>query len=81
MFQFVDSEVAILDPLSSATSYFLIARFKNDHYLIQRMQKKIVKKYSELMNQMQQATGRKKAVELIHKAAKSKTKFEEYEMM
>ena len=41
----------------------------------------IVKKYAELMHQVQQATGRKEAVGLIHKAAKLKTKFEEYEMM
>ena len=45
------------------------------------MQKKIVKKYDELMHQAQQATGRKEAVELIHKAAKLKTKFAKYEMM
>ena len=45
------------------------------------MQKKIVKKYTELLEQAQQATGRKEAVGLIHKAAKLKTKFEEYEMM
>ena len=45
------------------------------------MQKKIVKYYPELMNQLQQAKGRKKALGLIHQAAKLKTKFEEYEMM
>ena len=45
------------------------------------MQKKIVKKYAELMNQAQQATGRKEAVGLIHKAAKLKNKFDQYEMM
>ena len=45
------------------------------------MQKKIVKTYAELMHQAQKATGRKEAVGLIHKAAKLKTKFEEYEMM
>ena len=45
------------------------------------MQKKIVKKYAELIYRAQQATGRKEAVGLIHKAAKLKTKFEEYEMM
>ena len=44
------------------------------------MQKKIVKKYAELMHQAQQATGRKEAVGLIHKAAKLKTKFDNYEM-
>ena len=45
------------------------------------MQKKIEKKYAELIHQAQQSTGRKEAVGLIHKAAKLKTKFEEYEMM
>ena len=45
------------------------------------MQKKIVKKYADLMRKAQQATGRKEAVGLIHKAAKLKNKFEEYEMM
>ena len=45
------------------------------------MQKKIVKKYAELIHQAQHANGRKEAVGLIHKAAKLKTKFEEYEMM
>ena len=45
------------------------------------MQKKIVKKYAELIQQAQHATGRKEAVGLIHKAAKLKTKFKEYEMM
>ena len=45
------------------------------------MEKKIVKKYSKLMHQAQQATGRKEAVGLIHKAAKLKSKFDSYEMM
>ena len=45
------------------------------------MQKKIVKKYADLIQQAQQATGRKEAVVLIHKAAKLKTKFDNYEMM
>jgi len=44
------------------------------------MQKKIEKKYAELMYQAQQATGRKEAVGLIHKAAKLKTKFYSYKM-
>ena len=43
--------------------------------------KKLNKKYAELLRQAQQATGRKEAVGLIHKAAKLKTKFESYEMM
>ena len=45
------------------------------------MQKKIVKKYAELIHLAQQANGRKETVRLIHRAAKLKTKFEEYEMM
>ena len=45
------------------------------------MQKKIVKKYAELILQAQHATGRKEAVGLIHKAANLKNKFTEYEMM
>ena len=45
------------------------------------MQKKIVKKYADLLRQAQQATGRKEAVGLIHKAAKLKTKFDSYEII
>ena len=45
------------------------------------MGKKIVKKYTELMHLAQQATGRKAAVGLLHKAAKLKNKFDGYEMM
>ena len=45
------------------------------------MGKKIVKIYAELMHQAQQANGRKEAVELINKAAKLKTKLDNYEMM
>jgi len=56
-------------------------RFKNGLNLIQIMEKKIVKKYAKLMHQAQQATGRKEAVGLIHKAAKLKSKFDSYEMM
>ena len=43
--------------------------------------KKLNNEYSDLMQQAQQATGRKEAVGLIHKAAKLKTKFDNYEMM
>ena len=43
--------------------------------------KTLKKKYADLMRQAQQATGRKEAVGLIHKAAKLKTKFDSYEMM
>jgi len=45
------------------------------------MERKIVKKYAELMHQAQQATGRKETVGLLHKAAKLKNKFDQYEMM
>ena len=45
------------------------------------MEKKIVKKYVELMHQAQQAAGRKEAVGLLHKAAKLKNKFNSYEMI
>ena len=41
----------------------------------------IVKKYAELIQEAQQASGRKEAVGLIHKAAKLRTKFSEYEMI
>ena len=43
--------------------------------------KKLNKKYADLMHKAQQATGRKEAVGLIHKAAKLKSKFDQYEMM
>ena len=45
------------------------------------MEKKIVKKYAELMHQAQQSAGRKEAVRLLHKAAKLKNKFYSCEMM
>ena len=45
------------------------------------MGQKIVKKYAELMHQALQATGRKEAVGILHKAAKLKNKFDSYEMM
>ena len=45
------------------------------------MKKKIVKKYADLMTQANNATGRKEVVALFHKAAKLKTKFDDYEMM
>ena len=45
------------------------------------MGKKIVKKYADLMHHAKQATGRKEAVGLLHKAAKLKNKFDSYEMI
>ena len=42
------------------------------------MQRKIVKKYAELMHQAQDNTGRKEDIGLIHKSAKSNTKFVKY---
>ena len=43
--------------------------------------KKLEKQYADLMRKAQQVIGRKEAVGLIHKAAKLKTKFDQYEMM
>ena len=43
--------------------------------------KKLNKKYADLMRQAQQATGRKEAVGLIHKAAKLMNKFDQNEIM
>ena len=45
------------------------------------MKKKIVKKYADLILQANNASGKKEAVGLIHKAAKLKSKFDSYEMM
>ena len=45
------------------------------------MKKKIVKKYDDLILQANNATGRKEAVALIHKAAKLKIKCDRYETM
>ena len=45
------------------------------------MKRKIVKKYTELIHQAQQATGRKEAVGLQQKAEKLKNKFDSYEMI
>ena len=45
------------------------------------MEKKIVKKYAELLHQAQQAAGRKETVGLLHKAAKLKNKFDNCEIM
>jgi len=55
--------------------------FKNGLHLIQIMEKKILKKYSELMHVAQKASVRKESIWLIHKAAKLKTKFDNYEMI
>ena len=45
------------------------------------MQKKIAKKYADLILQANNATGRKDVVALSHKATKLKTKFYNHEMM
>jgi len=54
---------------------------KDIAYMPMELKKKLNKKYADLMRQAQQATGRKEAVGLIHKAAKLKNKFDQYEMM
>ena len=43
--------------------------------------KKLNKKYSDLMRKAQEATGRKEAIGLLHKAAKLKTILDSYEMI
>ena len=45
------------------------------------MKKKILKKYTDLIIQANNATGRKEAVSLIKQATKLKNKFDQYEMM
>tara|TARA_Y100000994_G_C15313630_1_gene284930 strand:- start:94 stop:231 length:138 start_codon:yes stop_codon:yes gene_type:complete len=45
------------------------------------MEKKIVKKYADLIFQAKNATGRKEALSLIKQATKLKNKFDHYEMM
>ena len=45
------------------------------------MEKKIAKKYSELIIQVSNSTGRKEALSLIKQATKLKTKLDQYEMM
>ena len=45
------------------------------------MEKKIVKKYTDLIAQVKNATGRKEAASLIKQAIKLKNKFDQYEMM
>ena len=48
---------------------------------LNKQMKKLNKKYADLMRKAQQATGRKEAVGLIHKAAKLKSKFDQNEKM
>ena len=45
------------------------------------MEKKIAKKYADLIVQANNSTGRKEALSLIKQATKLKTKFDQYEMM
>ena len=45
------------------------------------MEKKIVKKYIDLIIQANNSTGRKEAVSLIKQATKLKNKFNQFEMM
>ena len=45
------------------------------------MKKKIIKKYTELMQQAEKATGRKETINWLHKASKIRSKFSEIEMM
>ena len=69
--------------LKSCVYLFNRANAKNDNHLLSlflwqqtnKQMKKLNKKYADLLRQAQQATGRKEAVGLIHKAAKLKNKF------
>ena len=45
------------------------------------MEKKIVKKYADLIVQANNATGRKETLSLIKRATKLKNEFDQYEMM
>jgi len=45
------------------------------------MEKKIAKKYADLIVQANNSTGRKEALSLIKQATKLKTKLDHYEMM
>ena len=45
------------------------------------MEKKIAKKYADLIFQANNSTGRKEALSLIKQATKLKTKLDHYEMM
>ena len=56
-------------------------RFKNGLHLIQIMEKKIAKKYADLIIKANNSTGRKEALSLIKQATKLKTKLDQYEMM
>ena len=80
LFQFVDSEVLPLIPYPLQVFLDACEIQKRSLFNLNNA-KKIVKKYAELIHQAQQADGRKEAVGLIHKAAKLKTKFDNYEMM
>ena len=59
-FQFVDSEVLTVDSLSTSSCDSLVSRFKNGIYISQIMEKKIAKKYADLIVQANNSTGRKK---------------------
>ena len=80
-FQFVNSEVLTVDSLSTSSCDSIVARFKNGIYISLIMEKKIAKKYADLIVQANNSTGRKEALSLIKQATKLKTKLDQYEMM
>ena len=59
----------------------LVEGFKNGMYKSKIMEKKITKKYSDLLVQANNSTGRKETLSLIKQATKLKTKVDEYVMM
>ena len=70
-----------VESLSSDSCDELIARFKNGIHTLQIMEKKIAKKYADLISQANNLTGRKEVVSLIKQATKLKNKLDQYEMM
>jgi len=54
---------------------------KNGIYITEIMEKKIAKKYADLIIQANNSTGRKEALSLIKQETKLKTKIDQYEMM
>ena len=59
----------------------LVEGFKNGMYKSKIMEKKITKKYSDLLVQANNSTGRKETLSLIKQATKLKNKLDEYEML
>jgi len=70
-----------LTSLSTSSFDSLVSRFKKGIYIVLIMEKKIAKKYADLIVQANNSTGRKESLSLIKQATKLKTKLDQYEMM